>query len=217
MKLRAQGRKSGNLCPWQTNGFARLTGAESPPKSSSGVSAGRGCGVGLHNDGADLLLRVIREYPDDFEVRFAHELLGNVYREQGRLHDAEVEYRCVLVLAPDLNGTSGAVHVALGEVLLLEDAAQHAAEIQSLLESARPHLTFNSEVFRWLVLQATTADVCGDVDRRREAARAALELIGSEPQFNRHPTVGLVDPPPETIAELDRLASVEPSPAADDQ
>ena len=163
-------------------------------------------GAGRPRDGAGLLHRIVADNPDSLDARFAHELLGDFYREEGRLRDAEAEYRVVLVLAPDLSGTTGELHVALGEVLFEQGGAERLEEIASLLTDAQPHMRFNSSIFRWRLLAARTAEVREDPDGCRSNALAALDLVGREPQFARHPTVGRADPSLETIAELQRLA-----------
>jgi hypothetical protein len=104
-----------------------------------------------------------------------------------------------------LSGTTGEVHVKLGEVLF-ESGAASIPEIEQLLTEAKSHVFFNSSAFRVNVLEARVAQARGDVERRRVAARAALDLAGSGPQFQRHPTVGLVDAPPPLVAELQALA-----------
>ena len=66
-------------------------------------------------------------------------------------------------------------------------------------------LLWNSYIFRYYVAQARLA-----LRQRRDPrnwAVLALELAGDRrPQLPRHPTVGIVDPDPEVIAELRVLA-----------
>lgn len=162
---------------------------------------------GESESAATLLRRIIGEYPEVWtEVAFAHELLGDLCRTAGDLAGAESEYRLALAVSPSLSGTSGEVHVKLGEVLLQSDGGA-IPEIEALLTAARAQVTFNTTAFRVNVLTARVANAVGDVDRRRRAAAAALDLVGAGPQFPRHPTVGLVEATPLLLAELRTLAS----------
>jgi tetratricopeptide (TPR) repeat protein len=162
----------------------------------------------LRGEAILLLRRIVDDYPESFEVRFAHELLGNAWRDAGRLGDAEREYRSVLAVAPDLNGTTGEVHLLLAEVLFERGANETTDEIQALLETAKPHVRLITTAFRRFVLVARVAERAGDLDVQRSAAVQALDLVGAPPQFARHPTVGIVDAKPETIADLRRLAGL---------
>lgn len=156
-------------------------------------------------DGAlELLRRVVDEHPDSFDVPHATELIGDYERASGRLAEAELAYRYVLAHWPHLNKTSGMVHISLAEVLLAQ--GREVTEALELLEEAVPHLKFNSQIFRWNLALARAADVQGDVETRRQAARRALELTEQRPQLSRHPEVGLARPDLATIGLLRRLA-----------
>jgi hypothetical protein len=158
--------------------------------------------------GATMLrLRIVRKYSDSrTEVAFAHERLGDSRRAASDLAGAEAEYRLALVASPSLSGTTGEVHLKLGEVLL-EAGTNNVAEVEQLLAAARPHVTFNSTAFRFNVLEARVAVATDDVNRCRRAAAAALELADAGPQFSRHPNVGLVDATPSLLSELRTLAN----------
>jgi tetratricopeptide (TPR) repeat protein len=156
----------------------------------------------------DLFARVASETAAPAsEVAFAHEALGDLHRAAGGLRQAGAEYRLALEVAPTLSGTSGEVQLSLGEVLLETDAAGGAAEVAALLDAAREHVRFNSTAFRWNVLRARLAQTLGDREAQRIAATAALDLVGAQPQFSRHPTVGLVEASAETLALLQRLTN----------
>jgi hypothetical protein len=163
--------------------------------------------AGNVNAARDLFARVATDdAAPASEVAFAHEALGDLHRAAGGLRQAAAEYRLALDVAPTLSGTSGEVQLSLGEVLLDIDSAGGAAEVTALLDAAREHVTFNSTAFRWNVLRARLAEMVGDGDAQRIAATAALDLVGAQPQFSRHPTVGLVEASAETLALLQRLS-----------
>lgn len=154
-----------------------------------------------------LLRRIVRDHSDAWtEVAFAHERLGDSHRVASDLASAESEYRLALAVSPSLSGTSGEVHLKLGEVLLASGSGT-VVEIEQLLTAAKSHVTFNSTAFRLNVLTARVAAATGDVERRRNAAATALELVAADPQFSRHPTVGLVDATPSLLSELRTMAS----------
>jgi tetratricopeptide (TPR) repeat protein len=153
-----------------------------------------------------LLHRVVDDYGDDWiQVTASHEHLGDIYRSKGDLAGAETEYRRVLMLSPNLSGTTGEVHLKLGEVLLAAGTGDFA-EIELLLAAARPYVVFNTSAYRANLLDARVAAAVGDVPRRRASAAAALGLLNAPPQFGRHPTVGLVDASPSLLAEIADMA-----------
>jgi len=86
----------------------------------------------------ELLRRAVAEYPDSFDVPHAFELIGDYERAAGRLADAEAAYRHVLAHCPDLNKTSGMVHISLAEVELAQERA--VTDALKLLDEAVPHL-----------------------------------------------------------------------------
>jgi hypothetical protein len=160
-----------------------------------------------------LLRRVVDDYGDDWiQVTASHEHLGDICRSKGDLAGAEAEYRRVLILSPNLIGTTGEVHLKLGEVLLAA-GTDDFAEIEQLLAAALPHVVFNTSAFRANVLDARVAAAAGDIERRRASATAALSLVDAPSQFSRHPTVGLVDASPSLVAEVEDMAgnSVAPT------
>jgi tetratricopeptide (TPR) repeat protein len=154
-----------------------------------------------------LLRRIIRDHSDAWtECAFAHERLGDSYRATSDLARAEAEYRLALAVSPSLSGTTGEVHLKLGEVLL-KSGTDTVAEVEQPLTAAQSHVTFNSTAFRFHVLTACVAAATGDVERRRSAAATALGLVDAGPQFYRHPTVGLVAASPSLLSELQTMAS----------
>ncbi len=162
--------------------------------------------AGESEGAAHLLRRIVHGYPEArTEVAFAHERLGDLRMAANDPAEAEAEYRLALATSPSLSGTTGEVHLKLGEILMRDDRAA-AAEVEELLTAARPHVIFNSTAFRLNVLAARLAARTGDNERRRLAARTALALVDADPQFSRHPTVGRVSATRATISELETLA-----------
>lgn len=168
--------------------------------------------AGLLGAATALLRRVVDDYRDDWlQVTASHEHLGDIYRSTGDLAGAESEYRRVLELSPNLSGTTGEVHLKLGEVLLAAKP-NDVTEVEQLIAAARPHVVFNTSAFRANVLDARVAAAIGDVERRRASAAAALSLVGAPAQFSRHPTVGLVDASPSVLAEVAAMAGNSEAP-----
>lgn len=88
------------------------------------------------DDAADLLRRITSEYADQWtEVALAHELLGDLSRIAGDLHNAEAEYRQSLLISPNLNWTTREVYLKLGEVLY-ESGSGDPQELEEMLEAA---------------------------------------------------------------------------------
>jgi tetratricopeptide (TPR) repeat protein len=163
--------------------------------------------------GSGLLDRLIAEYADmaPMEACFAHELLGNAYRREGRLREAESHYRtCMSLARPDRSGTSGLYDLSLIEVLLISpedrtaEAAGLLAEVRQYMQT---HPMFNNALFRYEVAAARLAKKTGDRQRAAVSAQRALELATIDrPQLPRHPDVGLVRTDDATLKELRLLA-----------
>jgi hypothetical protein len=72
-------------------------------------------------------------------------------------------------------------------------------------------LTFNDHRFRFAVSQARVSSALGEHAVAREFAELALELTEvTEPEYGRHPTVGLVKADRRILRELRKLASASP-------
>ena len=161
-------------------------------------------------ESADALLeRVIDESPDSTDARFGLELRGDIASRGGHLDRAADYYRRAIgdeTALPNLSGTTGQVHVKLAETLFTLDAETYWPELTDHLHRAVEHLRFNADIFRWSVLNARVAQRVGDGVVARESALRALDAAKAGPQLSRHPTVGLVDAGPDTLAWLEELA-----------
>lgn len=163
-----------------------------------------------HLDAARQLLLRVLDHSDVYahEVASANELLGELAARRGDDDEAARYYRRILVDQPSLSGTSGAVEMALAELLIDRAADTDRAEALELLESwlARPGLKFDNELFRWHLARIRLAEQAGDGETVRHVANAALQLAGRGPQLSRHKDVGLVAADPATLAWLRTLA-----------
>lgn len=160
-----------------------------------------------HPDGAEeLLRRIIQDHAEHWpEVAGAHERLGDLRRLAGDPTAADHHYRAAFGISPSLSGTSGEVHLKLGELLL--ERGGSTDEVFAILQAAKAHLTLNTSVFRWHALAARASLKAGDRAASSASADAALQLLGAPPQFSRHPTVGLANASPELTAMLQGLAT----------
>lgn len=154
----------------------------------------------------DLLRRVVAEYPENWpEVAYAHERLGDLRLRALDVMKAEFHYRMTLETAPTLSGTTGEVHLKLGELLLDRDGPTD--EVNGLLEASKSLIGLNQSVFRWHVLRARAAAAGGDHATAASSAKLALDLLDVPPQFSRRPTVGLAKASEELILMLQVLAT----------
>jgi predicted Zn-dependent protease len=163
--------------------------------------------AGLLDATRSLLLRVTTQYPQTSDAAHATELLGDLALQQRRPREAESYYRAVLSGWPHLSGTSGMVEVSLAEILTEYGRESSWDEALQLLQS-RLHRNsmMHSDLFRWHLALIAVADRLGDEQTRRQAARTALSLVGRDPQFARHPTVGVVKVDEQTLAWLGEAA-----------
>jgi Flp pilus assembly protein TadD len=81
------------------------------------LNSNRGC----QGIAREFLERVIRDYPDDFQAKFAWEQLGASYAFEGRPDDADRAFREALRLCDESpignSGTSNTIELQLAEVL----------------------------------------------------------------------------------------------------
>jgi tetratricopeptide (TPR) repeat protein len=163
--------------------------------------------------GVQLMQRLIAEYPDEWtQVVSAHELLGNYYRSQGQVAEAEREYRKVLEFyRRSRSCTSGLCDLSLVELILESNQAHKYSEAWQLLQSIPQHLGsfgFNSDRFRYRVAAARLAMRVGNTENAKAHAREALELAQiTKPQFSRHPAIGLVKAEPAVLSEMQTILS----------
>lgn len=101
------------------------------------------------------------------------------------------------------SNTTGLCDLSLVELILQSAQSNKYIEAVSLLETARPHLLFNSDVFRFAVASARLLTRLGKSNEAVTYARKALQLANiCEPQFPRHPTVGLVKTTKDVLNEM---------------
>jgi tetratricopeptide (TPR) repeat protein len=151
----------------------------------------------------ELFRRVIDEYPDSLDAAYCAESLGNLYLAAGEFAVAEAHYRRSLQLRPDLNATSGEVHIGLAESLTRQgrhEEALHALEYVPLAK-----LTLNHSICRWNAALAAAALGVGELQVAAAAAARALALLDAPDQFTRHPGVGRAALPSK---EAERLRAV---------
>jgi hypothetical protein len=164
--------------------------------------------------GRTLLRRVVAEYPDDFEVKFATEQLGDSLAKEGRLEEAEHVLRETLRLCAasptGTSGTSGTPELRLAEVILLRSDQSGLGEAADLLRAVEPDVRQQSimrdAVFRFLLASARVAHRRGDPSARELAQDALAVAAEAKPSLPRHRDVGRPSATPAEVAELHRIA-----------
>jgi tetratricopeptide (TPR) repeat protein len=159
--------------------------------------------------GVALTERLIQEYPNQkSEVVHAHEILGDYFFKTGLFEEAELHFRIVLEAYKETrSNTTGLCDLSLVELILKAAQSDKYIEAVSLLESTRPHLLFNSDVFRFSVASARLLTRLDKSEEAASYARKALQLANiREPQFPRHPTVGLVKATKDVLSEMHFIA-----------
>jgi len=158
-------------------------------------------------DGRQLLQRVIDEHPEDGqEVSSAHYALGDSFAREGRHTEAEEHLRACLALEPSVHVLHD-TELRLAEVLIDRDAPSldEAWELLNIAGNPRGVL-FNNIAWRVEIARARLRTRQGDRTAAAIHARKALALLDhNEPQFSRHPDVGLIIPDRRAVRELKRL------------
>jgi uncharacterized protein HemY len=158
--------------------------------------------------GRQLLQRVIDEHPEDrLEVSSAHYDLGDSLARHGCYAEAEEHLRACLSLEATVNARHD-TELRLAEVLI-DGHTRSLDEAWELLNVAGNPRGVLFHAIAWRVEIARARLRARQDDRPAAAmhARNALALLDhNEPQFSRHPNVGLILPDDRTISELKRLA-----------
>ncbi len=139
-------------------------------------------------DAVILLRRVLEEYPDSLDAAYCAERLADHYLATGDTLAAERHYRRSMELRPDLNATTGEVHIGLAEALNAQKRYDEALQALDYLPAT--DLTLNHGVCRWNAALADAALGVGDFEVAREAASRALALLREPDQFSKHRGVG---------------------------
>lgn len=163
--------------------------------------------------GVRLMDRLIKDYPtEEFSTIFGHEQLGDYYFNLGDFDKASKHFRLVTehyIATNTRGGTSATADLKLAETILSANWTDKFDEAYSICKNfPLDKLTFNSEKYYYAVL---TAQVCDRLNKRDEAKDFALTAIEiskiTEPQFNRHKTVGLVRATEKQLRTLEQIAN----------
>ena len=145
----------------------------------------------------------------------AHELLAGYFKRVKNFAAAEAEYREVLKYyeaTPSRTFTSGLADLSLVELILDTRASGQYGEAESLMralsQKTQAHTMLNSNLFRYHSAFARVLSRTGRPGEAAQYAVLALKLAQiQDPQFPRHPTVGIPSPDPEILKELHRIAA----------
>ena len=142
-----------------------------------------------HAAAADALLRrVLDEYPQSLDAAYCAEILGDRAMNAGDSTAAEAHYRHALTLRPDMNATTGEVHIGLAEALSAQGRHDDALLALDYVPAAR--LTLNHAICRWNAALSEAALGVGERQVAADAAARALDLLDAPDQFTRHKGVG---------------------------
>jgi tetratricopeptide (TPR) repeat protein len=163
--------------------------------------------------GIQLMERLIKEYPKEtFSTMNGHEQLGNYYFKNKNYQEAEHCFRVVTEYYHKYtrSGTSGIADLKLCETILQSDQTEKFEEAYMLattkFDGTEGVLILNDHKFYHATLMANLCLRMGNLDEASEFATRALELSEiTEPQFNRHKTVGIVKADTRVINRLNRI------------
>jgi len=161
--------------------------------------------------GIRLMDRLIKDYPtEEFSTIFGNEQLGDYYFKSGNYDKAEKHYRLVTehYINNSRGGTSATADLKLAETILIANWKDKFEEAYGICKNFPIDKAFlNSEKYYHATL---TAQICDKLDKREEAKYFALLAIEmtkiTEPQFNRHKTVGLVRATDKQLKTLEQIA-----------
>jgi tetratricopeptide (TPR) repeat protein len=99
------------------------------------------------------------------------------------------------------------VDLKLAETLLAANRSDQFEEAYNLCKDYPINeLRFNSDKFYYAELLAQLCDKMGKKEEAKEYAKAAIEISKiTEPQFNRHKTVGIINATNNQLQTLERI------------
>ena len=167
----------------------------------------------LQEKGIEYMERVINDYPEEkFSTIHGNEQLGDFYLKNESFENAEKYFRIVTeyYYSETRSGTTGLADLKLCQTIVESEQTEKYKEAYVIatekFEKTEGRLMMNSDKFYYADLMA---NLCYKMDRKDEASEfavSALELSNiTEPQFNRHKTVGLIDAETEQLKRLERI------------
>jgi tetratricopeptide (TPR) repeat protein len=162
-------------------------------------------------DGAALLLRrVLDEHVDDqLQAPMARYQLGELMEQQGRLDEAEKEYRRVIEIHQETKHRYGLPELLLAELLLARGFRLAYQDALTHLTRELPSMLLTSHRFRGATAAARMHRELGNSEEARVHAATALEVAAEvQPLLPLHPSLDAGwSPDPETLSELRALVS----------
>jgi len=161
--------------------------------------------------GAELLLRMIKEYPmEETEVVHGNEILGEYFLESEHYDHAEKHLRIVVdyYKRKSRSNTSGMADLKLAKTILKSGQTEKLVEAyEYILKFPKKQLPFNNQRYYYAELAAL---LCDKMNLRKEAKEFALEALKlsqiTTPDFSRHKTIGLAKVSQDQINTLQRIA-----------
>lgn len=168
----------------------------------------------LQKTGVALLNRVIEEYPmEEDEVANANEALGDYYLGTCDYELAENYFRKALKYYRK-NGrrdTSWTADLTLAEAIYKSNQSAKFTEAYKYIQKfpkRQLESLLNSEKFKYYELGALLSEALEKFEEAKIFAFQALNLSKiTEPDFPRHPTVGLIKTTKSQIAKLKQILS----------
>lgn len=167
---------------------------------------------GLRTVGLELTKRVVAEYPEvKMQVTMAYETLGDFYLDNHSYLEAEKAYRELPRVMDHLgNGLTEIWQAKLAKAIFLSGQREKYREAKQLvyeLMAGTRTPAFNSSRFECFLTLARLSKALNEPEEASIYAEKALRLAAvKDPQFPRHPTVGLPMADERTLYELKQLA-----------
>lgn len=151
-----------------------------------------------------LFQRVLDEHPTSLDAAQCAEALGGLAMAEGKWTEAEDRFRLALKLRPDMNATSGEVHIRLAESLSAQSRFDDALKALDYVPVAK--LGLNHSHCRWNAALAEAALGAGEQRVAAAAAERALALLDAPDQFSRHKGVGRAQLSTQQVERLGAIA-----------
>ena len=167
----------------------------------------------VQEKGIEYMKRVIADYPEEHSSSiFGNEQLGDFYLKEKFYDKAEKYFRIVTeyYYSETRGGTSGLADLKLCETILKSEQVEKFEEAYQMatdkFKATGGNLMMNSDKYYYADLMANLCVKMKRNDEASEFAQSAIELSKiTEPQFNRHKTVGIVKVAKDKLEQLKRI------------
>ncbi|NDV68279.1 hypothetical protein [Dysgonomonas sp. 25] len=158
--------------------------------------------------GIELLKRTISEYPNEIlEVTCALEQIGDYYMKKKELDEAKYYFELINKYKNYKQNADNLSNLKLIEIVLRKNEISKFSIVYEQIENINiEDLIFNSDKFYFTYLAACLSHKMGKLEVAKKYASLSQKLLeNNNPQFKKHPNVGIIKPTNNQLKELESI------------